>query len=50
MLWNVARDGSTKKIAVPAKNRLHIYVCQTDYVDESSVVEILFLPGKGSEL
>ena len=40
MLWTVARGGSEKKRSMAAKMRLHVYICPTEYMDESSVTEL----------
>jgi len=40
VLCAVAQGGSGKRNSMPKKFRLHLYVCQTDYLDESSVAEI----------
>ena len=40
VLWIVATGGSEKRRNIAARMRLHVYVCPTDYLDESSVVEL----------
>ena len=40
MLWNIAMGGQSGRRSVDPKIRLHVYVCQTDLLDEVSVNEL----------
>ena len=40
VLWRISRGGSEKRRSMSAKMRLHVYVCPTEMMDESSVAEL----------